>query len=191
MGDRSPSPPKCAHTKHPITGHCTSCLIRLRKTVCCREFPCHRHAEETEVFWDRVAAHEVTLANRRERKKERKAQKTPQKSGAAPPAPQAVSPARSRSGDFPREVFSAAQGHAHSMSLGFQGPSAQPRRDSVDSARSPSIGGSSVSSSKFLSPSKLGPYSSLWFCSSLSFLACFTVLWCYAYRSPLSLQMSS
>ena len=190
MSDRSPSPPVCTHPKHPITGHCVSCLIRHRKTVCCQEFPCHRHAGEPDTFWDRVAAHEVTLANRRERKKERRAQKTtPQKPGAAPPAP-VVSPAKSCAGDWPREVFGAAQGQASGLTLGFQGPSAHPRRASVDSARSPSIG-SSASSSKFLSPSKLGPYSSLWFCSSFSLLACFTVLWCYAYRSPLSLQMSS
>ena len=59
------------------------------------------------MFWDRVAAHEVTLANRRERKKEKRALKTPQKPGAAPPA-QVVSPAKSCAGDWPREVFGAA-----------------------------------------------------------------------------------
>ena len=123
MSDRSPSPPVCTHPKHPITGHCVSCLIRHRKTVCCQEFPCHRHAGEPDTFWDRVAAHEVTLANRRERKKERRAQKTtPQKPGAAPPAP-VVSPAKSCAGDWPREVFGAAQGQASGLTLGFQGPS--------------------------------------------------------------------
>ena len=151
--DRSPLPAKCQHPKHPITGHCNSCLIRLRKTVCCHEFPCHRHVDEDVPFWDRVAAHEVTLAQRREKKRAKKLQ-TPQKAASAR-VPRQHSSAESTRGDSPSLLRSP--GLAGDMALGDPGFPPQLRRDSLDSARSPSVAGSagSMASSKFLSPSKL------------------------------------
>ena len=73
-GARSPSPPPCSHAKHPITKHCKNCLISTRKIVCCKEMPCHRHADESDEFWHRVAAHEITLKQRSVKKAEKKQQ---------------------------------------------------------------------------------------------------------------------
>ena len=93
--ERSPSPQPCKHPKHPVSLHCLSCLIRARKIACCREYPCHKHEDADEKFWDAVDAHERLLERRRELKKQRKDQpssKPPRGrgrgSGPSPPGPQ-------------------------------------------------------------------------------------------------------
>ena len=72
--DRSPSPQPCKHPKHPVTLHCSSCLIRARKIACCPLYPCHRHLDADDTLWDAVDAHERLLERRRELKKQKKDQ---------------------------------------------------------------------------------------------------------------------
>ena len=72
--DCSPSPEPCKHPKHPVTLHCSSCLIRARKIACCRLYPCHKHEDADETLWDAVDAHERLLERWRELKKQKKEQ---------------------------------------------------------------------------------------------------------------------
>ena len=68
--ERSPSPQPCKHPKHPVTLHCSSCLIRARKIACCRMYPCHKHEDADDTLSDAVDAHERLLERRRELKKQ-------------------------------------------------------------------------------------------------------------------------